>query len=116
TPACLGLPSAPPGNSGTGGKREVHRTRRSTRCGAIVLGLVVVLTAIATMTELNADVPAVSDGSDAFGAPAASKTWYFAEGFTGTGFQEYLTLANPSTSTVTANITYVFNGGGGKTQ
>jgi hypothetical protein len=34
---------------------------------------------------------------------AASKTWYFAEGYTGVSFQEYLTLLNPSTSR--ANVT-----------
>lgn len=39
---------------------------------------------------------AVDGGHVALGATAASTSWYFAEGFTGTGFQEYLTLLNPS--------------------
>ena len=39
------------------------------------------------------------DGSTTQAARAASRTWYFPEGFTGVSFQEYLTLLNPSSST-----------------
>ena len=36
-------------------------------------------------------------------------TWYFAEGSVGNGFQEYLTLQNPSVNqSATVNITYLF--------
>ena len=43
-------------------------------------------------------------------APANS-TWYFAEGSVGNGFQEYLTLQNPSVNqSATVNITYLFEG------
>ncbi len=38
-------------------------------------------------------------------------TWYFAEGSVGNGFQEYITLQNPSVSqSATVNITYLFEG------
>lgn len=39
----------------------------------------------------------------------ASTTWYFAEGSVGNGFQEFITLQNPSvTQDATVNITYLF--------
>ncbi len=37
-------------------------------------------------------------GSDVLGATATAKTWYFAEGYTGPGFTEYITVLNPNTS------------------
>ncbi len=39
-------------------------------------------------------------------------SFYFAEGYTGPGFQEYLCLGNPGASAATATVTYLFNGGG----
>ena len=50
-------------------------------------------------------------GSCVQGAPAPSKTFYFAEGTTRVGFDEYLTLQNPNSSPATANITYYIPGG-----
>ncbi|MBC7253790.1 MAG: PQQ-binding-like beta-propeller repeat protein [Actinobacteria bacterium] len=44
------------------------------------------------------------------GADAPSKTWYFAEGYTGEGFEEYLTLANMNDDEVTVEVTYLYNG------
>ena len=41
--------------------------------------------------------------------PAAS--FYFAEGYTGTDFQEYLCLGNPNAAAATANVTYLFSDG-----
>ncbi len=45
-------------------------------------------------------------------AAAASKTWYFAEGYTGSGFTEFLTLANPGTVSVTVQVQYLLGSGG----
>jgi len=45
------------------------------------------------------------------GATAASKTWYFAEGETDTGFDEYLTLQNPNASTAHVTVTYMLDSG-----
>jgi hypothetical protein len=39
-----------------------------------------------------------------------SKTWYFAEGYTGGSFTEYLTIANPNTSMTTVTVTYLLQG------
>jgi hypothetical protein len=46
------------------------------------------------------------DGSVAAGATALSEEWYFAEGYTGGEFDEWLLLANPSSSMVTATATF----------
>src|SRR5579875_377905 len=43
------------------------------------------------------------------GAPAAT-TWCFAEGRVGGGFQEYLTILNPSTQTANVTVQYLFQG------
>jgi hypothetical protein len=38
------------------------------------------------------------------------RTWYFAEGYTGQGFDEYLTIQNPNAQAGTATITYLLEG------
>lgn len=47
---------------------------------------------------------------------AASSTWYFAEGYTGSGFHEYICLQNPNGSPANVTIEYMYRGGGGTTQ
>ena len=39
------------------------------------------------------------------------KTYYFAEGYTGTGTSEYLSLTNPAVNSATITITYLFSQG-----
>ncbi len=46
------------------------------------------------------------DADSSLGNPNLGKTFYFAEGYTGASFQEYLTLANPGNTT--ANVTVAF--------
>jgi len=53
-----------------------------------------------------------SGGHNTIGATWPSATWYFAEGYTGTGFENWLTLQNPNVAAATATITYMFRGGG----
>jgi hypothetical protein len=43
--------------------------------------------------------------------PPKNFFFYFAEGYTGPNFQEYLCLGNPNTTTATANVTYLFSDG-----
>jgi len=50
------------------------------------------------------------------GTTTTSNSWYFAEGYTGSNFEEWFTLQNPNPSAVTVNITYMFRGGGGQSQ
>jgi hypothetical protein len=53
----------------------------------------------------------IRDGHDAFGAYAPATDWYFAEGSTLGGFNEYLTLENPGSTDTTARLNYIDNTG-----
>jgi len=44
----------------------------------------------------------------------SSKEWYFAEGHTGDGFQEYLCIGNPSSYSTRAKVTFIFSDGSTK--
>ncbi len=46
-------------------------------------------------------------GHCVIGASTASPQWFFAEGYTGSGFHEWLCLQNPGTSEATVEITYL---------
>ena len=54
-------------------------------------------------------------GHNTIGTTSPSSTWYFAEGYTGSGFEEWLTLQNPNSSAATATITYMYRGGAAPT-
>lgn len=55
---------------------------------------------------------AIWDGHDSFGATAPAMAWDFAEGTTGAGFQEYLTVANPDPAQVaTVSASFYFGPG-----
>jgi len=59
-------------------------------------------------------LPAHADwdgGHDVVGCPRAEKIWYFAEGTTRAGFNEYLCLLNPNAGATTASITYMLGTG-----
>jgi hypothetical protein len=47
------------------------------------------------------------DGSSSLGTTAPSSTWYFAEGYTGASFQEYLTVQNPGTVPASVTVTFL---------
>ena len=49
-------------------------------------------------------------GTCYLGATAPSKTWYFAEGYTGALFSTYLLLFNPSKKTTKCHVTYYISG------
>ncbi|MGH7903932.1 MAG: SGNH/GDSL hydrolase family protein [Candidatus Dormibacteraceae bacterium] len=48
----------------------------------------------------------IRDGHDAFGANGPASTWYFAEGTTLGGFNEYLTLENPNSARAAVELRY----------
>jgi hypothetical protein len=50
-------------------------------------------------------------GHDVIGTPAPANQFYFAEGYTGAGFEEWLCLANPHDYEVSAPVTYYFGEG-----
>jgi hypothetical protein len=43
-------------------------------------------------------------------AGAGATSWYFAEGYTGPGFDEYLTILNPNSAPADVRITYYLGG------
>ncbi len=49
---------------------------------------------------------ATLDGDSSLGNPNLGQTFYFAEGYTGITFQEYLVLANPTTSAAHITVTF----------
>jgi hypothetical protein len=55
----------------------------------------------------------VQDGSTVVGASAPANKWYFAEGTTRPGFDEWLTILNPSDRQAQATVRYLVAGGGG---
>ncbi|RIK10624.1 MAG: hypothetical protein DCC49_02940 [Acidobacteria bacterium] len=60
----------------------------------------------------NPGVTPLDGGHDSVAAPKPSNEWYFAEGYTGTGFVEYLTILNPSgEAPSTVQATYAFTSG-----
>jgi hypothetical protein len=48
-----------------------------------------------------------SGGHCVIGATSPGNQWFFAEGYTGSGFHEWLCLQNPGTSEATVEITYL---------
>ncbi|MDY6796924.1 MAG: PQQ-binding-like beta-propeller repeat protein [Actinomycetota bacterium] len=49
-------------------------------------------------------------GHCVMGAVETSRSWYFAEGYTGEGFEEWLTLANPNADDANVAVTYLYQG------
>jgi hypothetical protein len=54
---------------------------------------------------------AITGGHDALGAAGPATAWWFAEGYTGQGFDAYLTLLNPQPGPADVAITYYLGGG-----
>ncbi|NPV60778.1 MAG: hypothetical protein HPY75_14105, partial [Actinobacteria bacterium] len=49
-------------------------------------------------------------GHDAMGSTQLSRKWYFAEGYTGDDFEEWLTVQNPNAEWATVDVTYFVKG------
>ncbi len=73
--------------------------------------------------KVTADAPIVAErpmyfnykgwtgGHDVMGAPLPQTSFYFAEGYTGYGFQEYLCLFNPQVQQAHLYLTYIYSSG-----
>ncbi|MCC6626255.1 MAG: hypothetical protein IT340_02515 [Chloroflexi bacterium] len=59
----------------------------------------------------GAGVANVDGAHNVMGVTATQKTWLFAEGWTGAGFDEYLTIMNPNPNAITITITYYLSSG-----
>ncbi len=78
----------------------------------------------AISARVNSDQPVVAEramyfdyygidgGSNSMGVAAPASTWYFPEGCTNPGFDEYLLLMNPADQSVTATLLLQPEGGG----
>ena len=55
-------------------------------------------------------------GHDAVGAPSASKRWYFAEGCTRPGFEQWITVENATGDDALVTLNYMLEGEAGRTQ
>ncbi len=60
--------------------------------------------------NLAADLEKLANAQNGTRQAPAATTWYFAEGRVGGGFQEYLTILNPSTQTANVTVQYLFQG------
>jgi len=72
-----------------------------------------------TGTPLPSPSPSPTIGTTPTSTPSSSvpvnKLWYFAEGRVGKGFEEYLTIDNPSTTSCAVSITYSYTMDGSTT-
>jgi hypothetical protein len=66
---------------------------------------------VVTERSMYFDCDGRTGGSAAAGAPRLSTQWYFAEGYTGGDFDEWLLMANPSDEDVTAAASFQRNDG-----
>jgi peptidoglycan/xylan/chitin deacetylase (PgdA/CDA1 family) len=73
---------------------------------------VILIVALACVLVPSLASATVSGGSDALGAPGgAAKTWYFAEGTTRAGFDEYVCLLNPGGAVAITEFAYMLGTG-----
>ncbi len=76
-------------------------------------------------TSVTSDLPVVveramywkgrSDGHATLGSPCPEYTWYFAEGYTAEGFEEWVVLQNPWERESDVEVTFMFPDGGNRT-
>lgn len=74
--------------------------------------------------RFNSNVPVVaeramywkdrSDGHDTIGTPCPEYNWFFAEGYTAEGYEEWLLIQNPGSSQASVGIDFMFPGGATK--
>jgi hypothetical protein len=98
----------------------VHEPTHGVGRGRAVAALVEVTNGLGVIVErpiyfaYSGSMGVVTGGHNSVGAPATRASWFFAEGFTGAGFDEYLTLLAPDGATVA--ITYYLSHGGTRTR
>ncbi len=82
-------------------------TRRLSRFLALAVALLLAGPALGTTPALAS----WKGGNDAMGSTGARKAWYFAEGTTRPGFEEYLTVLNPGDRVALADVDYALSDG-----
>jgi poly-gamma-glutamate synthesis protein (capsule biosynthesis protein) len=71
----------------------------------------VLLALIAVLAAPTVSLAAWNGGHDVMGCTAPSRTWYFAEGTTRSGFNEWICLFNPSARATAAHLTFMLTDG-----
>ena len=70
----------------------------------------------ASVTVFNPAPGGGTSNAQTFTVNSASSTWYLAEGTTAWGFETYISIMNPNSSAVTANVTYMLTGAATRTE
>lgn len=79
-------------------------TFRAPHAAIALLALVIAITTTAAATTAATASETQSEVSPRLPSPVT--TLYFAEGYTGPGFEEYLTIQNPNPATANVEVTY----------
>jgi hypothetical protein len=97
--------------TGFSGRPATERTLGSTDVSATILSTngVPILVERAMYMTVNGRVFAA--GHDSAGVTAPQSSWFLAEGSTGTFFDLFILLANPTTTATTVEVTYLLSGG-----
>ena len=78
---------------------------------------------VSVSTKVTSNVPVVAEramyfnyggkqgGHDSIAVTSPRKTWYLAEGYTGAGFDTYITVQNPTTEAATVTLSYQLDSG-----
>ena len=73
-------------------------------------GIIVALMAASLLGVLGSGAAWAGDGTCGEASADGSTTWFFAEGYTGDGFREYLTLFNPQAEVSSLDLNLLYNG------
>src|SRR5450759_3833593 len=83
----------------------------STQLTAAITAADIASTGTASVTVFNPTPGGGTSNAQTFTVNQPASAFYFAEGYTGPNFAEYLCLGNPNSAAATANVTYIFRAG-----
>lgn len=84
---------------------------RKARAAAAAAALAALLVSLGLPCGTAPRAARAGDGTCGEASAEASTSWYFAEGYTGEGFQEYLTLFNPQDEVAGLDLDLLYNDG-----
>ena len=101
--------------TGAGAQRQQHLTVETHHTTSVnVAGIAGTGRFVSTIVEADLQIAAVRTityskqaSTSAVGASAPATTWYLAEGYTGSGFHEMLTILNPNATPATTDVRFL---------
>ena len=99
------------GETGFVGRPATERTLAATDVSAQLVSTNGVPILVERAMYLTQNGRVFAAGHDSSGVTAPQVSWFLAEGATGTFFDLFILLANPSTSPTTVEVTYLLSGG-----